>query len=415
MKIILMSFISLVLFGCEEPLSKSSFSLAMPPTITIYEHQSSVLSLAVEGSVSEDEIEFSISGTDQHVFSIDDTSLLSFNIETDRDSPADADADNIYQITITAKSTAGNSESVGLEVTVVEQTQMLIGNSDAAVANEPIKVPKAETAKEIEDLDSIVEVALTVPVDAQIEEGGQERAVVQIDSSPSTPSRSTESVLYIAIVALSLATLISVSISFYLYKWRKILLANKNVAMPETWVGEIIELRKYTLKMTDLFGENLGRVVLEAKNNTVKIDNMTDTYMELHSALDDKDEEIKRLKSGYDAEIFRRFIGRFARIDQAVEDYLREEDGVESLTQIRRLLEDAFDECGVSKFEPEIGEDYRRVDGIVDNPKTEATTDSSKEFLISEVLEAGYRLDTGSDKQVIIPSKVRIFRMEGNA
>src|SRR5699024_12420576 len=52
---------------------------------------------------------------------------------------------------------------------------------------------------------------------------------VQPDVGASNPS----DFLYIAIVILSISTLIAVGISFYLYKWRRILLANPNSVVPE--------------------------------------------------------------------------------------------------------------------------------------------------------------------------------------
>jgi hypothetical protein len=35
------------------------------------------------------------------------------------------------------------------------------------------------------------------------------------------------------------------------------------------------------------------------------------------------------------------------------------EFGPKSLSHVNRLLDDAFDECGLERFTPEIGEDYR--------------------------------------------------------
>lgn len=217
--------------------------------------------------------------------------------------------------------------------------------------------------------------------------------------------------LYAVIVILSLATLISVAISFYLYKWRRILLSNSNMVVPEEWAKYLQDLGKGLDEFSRAVGGGLERVSVEAKNNTDKISNMTDTYMELQSALDEKDQEIRRLKDGYDAEIFRRFISRFVRIEQSVEDIILEEGESEALNQLKMLFVDAFDECGVSKYEPAIGEDYRKAIGVSDNPKTIATDNPDEEFLIAEILEPGYRLSAGASQKVIIPSKVRIYTL----
>ena len=190
------------------------------------------------------------------------------------------------------------------------------------------------------------------------------------------------------------------------------MLLNENMVVPEEWAKYLQQIGKGYKGFGEAIGASMKNVAGEMNSNTEKITNMTETYMELQSALDEKDKEIKRLKGGYDAEIFKRFISRFIRIEQTVDDFILEDESNESLDQLRRLFEDAFDECGVSKFNPTIGEDYRTAAGVADNPKTEITNDPEEEFLISEVLESGYQLNAGEDCKVIVPSKVRIYKIE---
>jgi len=218
--------------------------------------------------------------------------------------------------------------------------------------------------------------------------------------------------LYLTITLLSLATVISVAVSFYLYKWRRILLSQPNTIVPEEWAKYLVGIGKDLEQFGTAVNRELESVSREAQMNTSKISSMTDTYMELQTSLDRKDNEIKRLRSGYDAEIFRRFISRFARIEQTVDEFLLDDAEQESLLMLRALFEDAFDECGVSKFEPAIGDDYRKSKNkVADNPKTRTTTNVEEEFLIAEVLEPGYQLQTGEEHMVIIPSKVIIYKL----
>ena len=131
--------------------------------------------------------------------------------------------------------------------------------------------------------------------------------------------------------------------------------------------------------------------------------------MTLQKALDERDAEIRRLKAGYDAHIFQKFIGRFIRVDHAIEDFIAmdrfDKDGFE---QIRAVLDDALDECGVERFGPEVGADYRQADGVADNPKVVAPESREDEFKIVEVLEPGYRMRGQEGFEVILASKVRI-------
>ena len=140
---------------------------------------------------------------------------------------------------------------------------------------------------------------------------------------------------------------------------------------------------------------------------------MTKTFMTLQDAINLRDSEINRLKTGYDAAIFRRFLRRFIRVDRAVQDFLNDMDGeTDNLRSIMDLLKDALDECGVERFNPEIGEDYRaKGDEIADNPKEVPTTNPGQDFQVAEIVESGYRL-RGADKsqQIIVPAKVRVYR-----
>lgn len=216
--------------------------------------------------------------------------------------------------------------------------------------------------------------------------------------------------LYITIVILSISTLIAVGVSFYLYKWRRILLANPNSVVPEEWAKYLQTVGEGVAKLSSTMDANFIQASQESRTHTEKIENMTKTYMELQEVLDEKDKEIARLKDGYDAEIFKKFIGRFARVDQALEDLISDDADAEELLLIKRLLEDAFEECGVEKTSPNIGDDYRTVAGVSDNPKIKQTNDPSLEFQIAEIIESGYELNTGNERKSIIPSKVKIYK-----
>lgn len=241
---------------------------------------------------------------------------------------------------------------------------------------------------------------------------GENSTTVEPVKAALTPSQSTISFPYTLITILSLTTLASVGISFYLYYWRKILLADDYTAVPEKWAKSLIDIRKGMDEFRADLTSGMNYVANETNNNTTKLSSMIETHLELQSALDDRDKEIKRLKSGYDAEIFRRFISRFIRIDQTVDDFIIHDGATESLSQIQRLFEDALDECGVSKFEPSVGNDYRKTNGIADNPKTKPTDKQDEDFRIVEILETGYQINTNIGNDVIIPAKVRIFRFK---
>ena len=213
------------------------------------------------------------------------------------------------------------------------------------------------------------------------------------------------------ILILSLTTLCSISISFYLYKWRRILLANPEMVVPEKWAEVLISLGKAVENNSKSVEQSLHRVVSETGKHTNNVKNMTETYMELQSALDMKDAELKRFKYGYDAYLYKKFIKRFIRIDQSLTDFMIDDES-DNLGFIKRLFEDALDESGVSVFVPNVGDDYRNAVGIADHPKIELTDDVNLDFKIAEVIECGYQNDTSESVGIIVPSKVKIYKFK---
>ena len=141
-----------------------------------------------------------------------------------------------------------------------------------------------------------------------------------------------------------------------------------------------------------------------------KMTDLTTTFMTLQNKIDQKDEEIIRLKQGYDATIFRKFISRFARVDQMIHEVRQKgsADGVE-LSQISLLMEDAFAECGIESFSPALGSDFRTASGVADNPDTVETTDAGQDFMIASIIEPGYRYASSENQEVVIPAKVEIY------
>lgn len=234
-------------------------------------------------------------------------------------------------------------------------------------------------------------------------DGDQVNTIEYVKSIPS-------SWLNLAVLIMALTTLVSVSITFYLYRWRRILLSKPELIVPEEW-GRYLENVSITVNsLTKTMGKEIYTLSSVTSDGNKKISNMIETFMDLQTALDSKDAEIRRLKNNYDAEIFRRFLLRFIRVDQAVYDFIQlEKCSKEQLLLIKRLIEDALDECGVERFSPEIGADYRVAEGVGDNPKTMIAEDPEDQFKIASILQEGYRLRKTDGFETISPAKVKIF------
>lgn len=215
--------------------------------------------------------------------------------------------------------------------------------------------------------------------------------------------------LYITIFILSITTIISVIISFYLYKWRKILLSTPELLVPEEWGKCLNKVSNSVDQLNNDQTKIIQKIIETSQSNTEKLQNMIETYMILQKTLDEKDNEIKRLKKGYDTEIIKKFLYRFIKIDQSISGFIEDKDfGPESMDIVQRFLEDALAECGVEKFIPTVGDDVRNLDGISENSKKITTEIEEDNFKITEIISEGYRLTAGDKFHYIVPAKVKV-------
>jgi len=138
-----------------------------------------------------------------------------------------------------------------------------------------------------------------------------------------------------------------------------------------------------------------------------------DGILAFQKTIDKKDAQIKRYQEGYDLTIFKRFLKQFIYADLALRAaHQRGKFTEEDADDIRAFLEDAFEECGITRFEPEVGILYREAEGVKGNPKTVPTDDAKQNGTIAEVVEPGYVAENSANREriIIYPAKVRIYQ-----
>ena len=147
-----------------------------------------------------------------------------------------------------------------------------------------------------------------------------------------------------------------------------------------------------------------------------EISNMNKIITHLQGAIEKNEEEIKRYKKGYDADIFHTFLFRFTKVDKVLKEYI--DDGkidLEGLDDIQIQMEDALKECKVEVYSPEIGANYKTLDYIADNPKKIPTSDKNLHETIAEIYQVGYlrRLPDLSLK-LISEARVVVYEYDDN-
>ena len=172
-----------------------------------------------------------------------------------------------------------------------------------------------------------------------------------------------------------LIVLLLIALSVYLYRWRMAMFATTGQTRPE------LETIKQLLQEIGVQTKTAGPGV-------------SDSGAE---------------EGASDVSDLRDYLKRLIPVDIAVDDFMRDGEASKALDVVKALIEDALDSCRVETFSPEIGEDYRRAEGVADYPKTQVTDKPEDKFKITEVLEKGYRIKTETGYDVIYPARVRIF------
>jgi hypothetical protein len=156
----------------------------------------------------------------------------------------------------------------------------------------------------------------------------------------------------------------------------------------------------------------IGRLSEEVKASTEAHQKATNdlaaTFLSLNKAIDQRDQQIRRAEQGWELHLFKRFLIRFSRVDQTLNDNSMSDSDI--LIQARELMADALNECDVYPLYPEIGSDFRKANGVDDRPLLVPTTDGSLYYQIKRVVTPGYRLRSPNQGDVVvIPAKVEIY------
>jgi hypothetical protein len=214
----------------------------------------------------------------------------------------------------------------------------------------------------------------------------------------------------LTVLVLGAITAIAVATNLYLYRWRKILLGKQEILLPEDLGIALHEVARRLGSVHSVLAEVDKKQKATNETITTDVHDLLATTLTLHQSMDEKDQELRRLKGGYDAELFRRFVYRFVRVREAVSE-LQASAELDQKTAhyLGRLLDDAIEQCGIEQFSPAIGSDYRNAVGVADNPRVDRTANLDDAFKIVEVIHPGYRLRMDRNAEPLVPARVAIL------
>ena len=221
---------------------------------------------------------------------------------------------------------------------------------------------------------------------------------------------------WVVVIGSLLIAGLGLGVSFWMYYARTVYLKNGPALVPERWGHILAELGRVTDQANMNTVESLTAVLKASDHQTEKSESLLESFLTLQQAISTRDDEISRLKKGHDAKIFKRFISRFIRVSVALEEIKEEakdSDQAKNYKYLCRLIQNGLEDCGVEQIRPEINSDYREAGPeIADDPTLIYTNDSSLDFKIASVESPGYVIEGEGDREIIIPSKVSVYKAE---
>jgi len=213
-------------------------------------------------------------------------------------------------------------------------------------------------------------------------------------------------ILNILIIVL-IATLLSLLRYLFLQSQRheSLKIDGKKYIMPGEWVSTIESL-----------GQSVDNVILQTSDtseNSVKVledfESLKDIFLELQNKLNDQDREIERLKKGYDNYLVKKFIIRFLRVHNYLIKQNKKFPEDSNLENLLMLMDDALESSNVYLYKPEVGGDYRSIEGLAENPEIIETNERNKDFKINNIIKPGYFLKYDQNKEFVQDAVVSIF------
>ena len=210
----------------------------------------------------------------------------------------------------------------------------------------------------------------------------------------------------ITFVALGLAALSS-ALAIWLFRWRNRLPDGQVSLVPEEVMQTVHKLAKI----------NLGQLeqAREAREvSGLRYSEIQEAFGIFGSTVQEKDEEIRRLRQGAEKQSIIRDLRRFVKVLRYIERDIAEDRATgmdtKSLESIRDHLRDALLDSGLDTFHPEQGQDYRKLKNVADSPDIIETIDPAMDWIVAKTVLEGFQLPTEHAPIIVEKAKVAIYK-----
>ena len=238
--------------------------------------------------------------------------------------------------------------------------------------------------------------------------------------------KTEDSTIYVAtMIAIILLFFISLVINYTLLRWRS-KYKNQLISFPESLQEQFENLSKeFTTTKSTIRGdfgdytENLKKQMHSnqevSKNVTKKYDEIFESFSMLQKSLSQKDEEIERLKKGYDLQILKKYVIKLMRVsdtcDAIIQDPKTSSETKSETTFILESLYDLLEDLGIEKYTIKAGVSTKsEVFGLPPaNEWVKVITDKKdQEFKVKKTIKEGY-CNNAESKVVLKYPKIEVY------
>lgn len=210
----------------------------------------------------------------------------------------------------------------------------------------------------------------------------------------------------ITLFALGVAA-ISSALAVWLFRWRNHLPDSQISIVPEAVMQTVANLNKNNL--------NQLKQAREARELSGKrYSEIQEAFGIFGATVQEKDEEIRRLRQGAEKQSIIRDLRRFVKVLRFIERDIAEDrvSGIDtkSLESIRDHLRDALLDSGLDTFQPEQGQDYRKLKNVADSPAIIETGDLAMDWTVAKTVLEGFQLPTEHAPIIVEKAKVAIYK-----
>ena len=237
--------------------------------------------------------------------------------------------------------------------------------------------------------------------------------------SSSDQSSSVTKFIYITL-GLFLVTLICLIVSTLLLakevRWRRRHTSNESVVFPNAHLDILEDLRRAWENLYNQIGEFTNIGLANQKENENLANKTIDAVSKFNSTIDSQQNEINRLKEGYDFSIKRHSVIALLEINELVEKFLAEsisDESKEKLTKVDGYVKSNLEDLDIEDFIIDGGVSIRDLSpDEFEIDSVENTVDDSLHEKVKETTKKGFAFIHENGKQIIRKAKLTVYKKE---